>query len=127
MSAPAHKPAQPLACGAGFKGRSAGKIAAAANVMAAEVLQQLDAPQLVEFFRIHSPNLAAFEIAAPMLPAVMAAILTGATTCGPQGYQDRMTLFRMLGARQRPQPRSAAAGHDDRLNQGTRHDAVGPE
>jgi len=57
-----------------------------------------DEERILALFSQHSPNGLAFEIAKPHLPDVMRAILHGAKVRGPAGHQDRMTLFRMLGA-----------------------------
>lgn len=60
----------------------------------------------IELFDIHSPNKLAFKLAMPMLPTVLRTILKGATLKGSVGYQDRITLFRMLGAPWIPQATS---------------------
>lgn len=60
----------------------------------------------IELFDVHSPNKLAFKLAMPMLPTVLRTILKGATLKGSVGYQDRITLFRMLGAPWIPQATS---------------------
>jgi len=60
----------------------------------------------IELFDTHSPNKLAFRLALPMLPTVLRTILAGACRSGSVGYQDRVTLFRMLGAPWIPQATS---------------------
>lgn len=54
--------------------------------------------QVIELFRQHSPNSAAFELFRPSLPAIVRTLISGAQIRGAPGHQDRMTIFRMLGA-----------------------------
>lgn len=68
------------------------------SLLPAAVTTLLDPIEAIEFFRTHSTNTAAFDLLAPHLPAMMTTIISGAMIRGTAGYQDRMTVMRMLGA-----------------------------
>ncbi len=73
-----------------FKGDHLGRVL--------EVAMQLDDLEVIDLWRTHSPNQAAFTVISPFIPNIMATIISGAMIRGAQGMGDRMTLFRMLGA-----------------------------
>lgn len=54
--------------------------------------------RIVELFDTHSPNKLAFEIFRPHLPEIVRKLISGAMIRGAAGHQDRMTIYRMLGA-----------------------------
>jgi hypothetical protein len=61
------------------------------------ILAELDDRQVVERFAKHSTNADVLDILRPGLTALVATIISGALIPGRGGYNDRMTLFRMLG------------------------------
>jgi hypothetical protein len=61
------------------------------------VLAELDDRQLLELFTTYSTNAAMLDIVRAGLPDLMAALVSSAMIPGRGGYNDRMTLFRMLG------------------------------
>lgn len=54
--------------------------------------------QVAELFDIHSPNKVALELFRPHLPEIVRKLIAGAKIIGARGHQDRMTIYRMLGA-----------------------------
>lgn len=66
--------------------------------LSSSVTRLLDPIEALEFWRTHSTNTPAFDLFAPHLPAMMTTIISGSLIRGPAGYQDRMTVMRMLGA-----------------------------
>jgi hypothetical protein len=78
---------------------AAGKATAAALIrqaLAREAEGALDADGALALFETHAKDTAALELLRPALPALLDTIVSGAMVRGTQGFQDRMTLFRML-------------------------------
>jgi hypothetical protein len=60
-------------------------------------------------FETHAKDSAVLELLRPALPALLDTIIAGALIRGTQGFQDRMTVFRMLGL---PWTQTASTKHD---------------
>jgi hypothetical protein len=78
---------------------AAGKATAAAVIrgtLARETDGPLDAQAALALFETHAKDTAALDLLRPVLPAVLETIVAGALVRGTQGFQDRMTLFRMM-------------------------------
>ena len=56
----------------------------------------LDTQAALALFETHAKDTAALDLLRPALPALLETIVAGALVRGTQGFQDRMTLFRML-------------------------------
>jgi hypothetical protein len=77
-----------------------GNVAAAIlapDVLPREIDGTFDAQAALALFETHAKDTAALDLLRPVLPAVLDTIVAGALVRGTSGFQDRMTLFRMLG------------------------------
>jgi hypothetical protein len=72
-------------------------LAPLSSALPARVLAELDDRQLLKLFTTYSTNAAMLDIVRAGLPDLMAMIVNSAMIPGRGGYNDRMTLFRMLG------------------------------
>jgi hypothetical protein len=89
-----------------------GKATAAAIIkraLATDAETPLDRDALMALFETHAKDSAVLELLRPALPALLDTIIAGALIRGTQGFQDRMTVFRMLGL---PWTQTASTKHD---------------